>query len=197
MVKPRVLFIDNYDSFSFMLADYLQQQSLDLNIVRNNADLQKLKEEKWDALVLSPGPGAPEHSGICMEALAYWGTKIPVLGVCLGHQMIGLWLGANLTKATKPIHGKIDPVEWLKEDDLNKGIPTEIKVTRYHSLIIEVNKAESLEVLAISKTDSAVMAIRHKNLPIWGLQFHPEALGTEFGLKLIENWTKGLSRSAL
>lgn len=188
MDKPKVLFIDNFDSFSYMLVDYLKQQDLMVEVVRNDYNLEKLKDKNFKGLVVSPGPGTPNEAGISLAAIDFWANQLPILGVCLGHQAIGVWQGVKLIKALKPIHGKIDQVQLLDNDLLFEGINQEFSITRYHSLILEKELSQSLKVLGVSKSDGAVMALKHKSLPIWGVQYHPEALGTEFGLRTIENW---------
>ncbi|WP_215224282.1 anthranilate synthase component II [Echinicola shivajiensis] len=181
-----LLLIDNFDSFSHILADYFLQTNMELKIVRNDTPLALLKEENYEALVLSPGPETPDKAGNLKEILAYYHNKLPVLGVCLGHQCIGEFFGAKLIKGEKPVHGKVFRVNKVKEHPVLKGLPDSFMVTRYHSLEIK-DLPEELEV--VLETDRGeIMAMAHKQLPIFGIQFHPEAHLTEFGLEIIQQW---------
>ena len=181
----KVLLIDNYDSFSYMLKDYLEQFPAHCDVFRNDEIPEPEKIQEWDALVLSPGPRTPLQAGTLMPFLSRVFDKIPILGICLGHQAIGSFFGAKLVKAALPVHGKTCVVSSL-EDDLFKSIPTELETTRYHSLILE-NVKIPLEVIAFSPTRE-VMAIRHVSLPIRGIQFHPESCKTAYGLEIIKNF---------
>lgn len=180
-----ILLVDNFDSFTYNLVDYFHQLDLEVKVCRNNTPLHELQSEKYKAVVFSPGPGVPENAGNLMEILGFYHDKIPVLGICLGHQAIGKFFRGNVVKSHKPMHGKTSNIIHLG-DKIFDGIPTNTQVVRYHSLICE-NLPGDLEVLA--KTDEGeVMAMKHKTLPIYGLQFHPEALLTEYGLEILRNW---------
>lgn len=180
-----ILVIDNYDSFTFNLVDYFHQLGIDVEVHRNDVSLDKLCADRYNALVLSPGPGKPANAGNLMQALDYYHDKIPVLGICLGHQAICQFFSGELAKAQKPMHGKISMV-YHNGDELFANVPSNFNVVRYHSLIC--NKlSDQMQVLA--KTDiGEIMAVRHKSLPIFGLQFHPEAELTQFGLDILRNW---------
>ncbi len=180
-----ILVVDNFDSFTYNLADYFRQLDLKVEVLRNNADPGLLMNYRYDAVVLSPGPGVPETSGRLMEILHYYHDKRPVLGVCLGHQAIASYFGGDIKKALRPMHGKISPVSHEK-DVIFANLPARFEAVRYHSLICS-NLSHDLQVIA--KDDlGEVMAIRHSTLPVYGLQFHPEAVLTRHGLEILKNW---------
>lgn len=181
-----VLLIDNFDSFSHILADYLLQTGISLHIVRNDQALHSLIDGKWDALILSPGPESPEKAGNLMEILAYYAEKIPILGICLGHQAIGLHWGARLVKGKKPVHGKVHKVQTIGKHPVLAGIPKSFSVTRYHSLQL-TDLTDCLEILA-KTPEHEVMAIAHRDYPVLGIQYHPEAYLTTYGKEIIQNW---------
>jgi anthranilate synthase component 2 len=181
-----VLLIDNFDSFSYILADYFRQLGKELFVARNDIPLDELKVHHWEALILSPGPGVPSAAGNLMDILDYYAGKIPVLGICLGHQAIGEYFGASLEKGRFPVHGKVHQVFKRKSHEILQNLPEVFSVTRYHSLILK-NLPDDLE--GILETQSGeLMAFVHKTLPIMGIQYHPEAHLTEFGLEIIKGW---------
>ncbi|UFH56524.1 aminodeoxychorismate/anthranilate synthase component II [Spirosoma sp. KNUC1025] len=181
-----ILVVDNFDSFTYMLVDYLQQAGATCRVVRNNEPWDSLKDESVDAVVLSPGPGTPRRAGALMDVIAYYHQRVPMLGICLGHQAVGEFFGARITPAIQPMHGKVSMIRTDTDDILWNGLPAEFNVTRYHSLVL-TDLPRSLVKLA--ETDRhEVMALKHQFLPIWGVQFHPEAVLTQYGLQIIENW---------
>lgn len=181
----RVLLIDNYDSFTYMLADYLQQCDLECVVCRNDEPLLlKVNPNSFDALVISPGPETPIEAGFLMQVLPDFIGKIPILGVCLGHQALGLHFGALLEKAQIPRHGKVDLHKHLG-NSLFEGVPEKFLATRYHSLILK-NLPANLEAICYSGDE--LMGFVHVGLPIWGLQFHPESCETAHGLQMIKNF---------
>ena len=182
----RLLIIDNFDSFTHMLVDYLRQAGADCRVVRNNESMAQLTKDAVDGVVLSPGPGTPEQAGRLMEVINYYYQRVPILGVCLGHQALGTFFGANLVPANEPMHGKISAVRVLTSDGLFNDLPTTIDVTRYHSLVL-TGLPDDLVTTAATQRDE-VMAMRHRTLPLWGVQFHPEAVLTQGGLQLLKNW---------
>jgi anthranilate synthase/aminodeoxychorismate synthase-like glutamine amidotransferase len=187
----RVLLLDNYDSFTWNLAHYLTIAGLNVTIKRNDdADLPQNIAPEYDALVLSPGPGTPAQAGRLLEVLSFNINKLPVLGICLGHQAIGEFFGWQLCKAKVPVHGKARFIQHT-QTGIFKNIENPMQVGRYHSLIV---KGESLnnELEVCAMCDEEVMAIKHKNLPVWGLQFHPESILTPSGQLLINNWASEL-----
>lgn len=180
-----ILVVDNFDSFTYNLVDYFNQLEMEVEVLRNNAPLIDLLSEKYTGLVLSPGSGIPAKAGNLMQILDFYHTKIPILGICLGHQAIGEFFGAEIKKAQKPMHGKISKL-FHEKDPLFNHIPSGFNVTRYHSLICD---KLSCELLVIAKTYSGeIMALKHRDLPIYGLQFHPEAILTQYGLEILRNW---------
>lgn len=180
--------IDNYDSFVYNLVRYFQELEEDVYTVRNDkitiSDIENLKPM---GIIISPGPKSPLESGICLEILEHFKGKIPILGICLGHQCIGHFFGGSVVKGKEPIHGKLSSVTHDNKG-IFKGIPNPFTVTRYHSLIVEKdNISEDLEISAVT-SDGVVMGVRHKKYLIEGVQFHPEAELTEHGHQLLKNF---------
>ena len=185
-----ILMIDNYDSFTYNLVQYLGELGADVVVHRNDKinfkDIEKLNPEK---IVISPGPCTPEKAGISIETVRHFGGKIPLLGVCLGHQSIASAFGGEIIKAKTLMHGK---TSMVTHDDKNlfKGLPNPFEATRYHSLVLNKNTVpEEFEVTATSD-DGEVMGIRHKNIFIEGVQFHPESILTTSGKDLLNNFLK-------
>jgi len=171
-----------------MLADYLRQAGAELKIVRNDVLLADLIGEDYEGIILSPGPEVPAKAGNLMGILSYYHDKLPVLGICLGHQAIGEFFGASLVKGSVPVHGKVHQVNKVKDHAMLAGLPETFNVTRYHSLELR-DLPDVLEVF-LETDKKEIMAIVHKDLPIVGIQFHPEAYLTEYGLELIKNWVR-------
>lgn len=183
-----ILMIDNYDSFVYNLVQYLRQLGKDVLVKRNDEiDIEYIKKLNPKIIVLSPGPCTPNESGICRDIVKNFKGKIPILGICLGHQIIASVFGANIVKAEYPVHGKVYPINHNNKG-VFEGLNNPLNVTRYHSLIVE-NKTlpECLEITAMTK-DKEIMGIRHKNYLIEGVQFHPEAILSEQGLELLLNF---------
>ena len=183
----KILVVDNYDSFVFNLVQYLQQLGAECTVVRNDA-IKVSEADKYDGVLISPGPGTPEAAGISVELVKYCADKkIPLLGVCLGHQAIAVAYGATVSRAPELLHGKTSSVTHKNKSVLT-DIPSPFTATRYHSLAIEKETLPSdLEITG--QTDSGViMAVQHKSLPICGVQFHPESVLTEHGYQMIGNW---------
>lgn len=183
--------IDNYDSFVYNLAAYFQELGQEIRVVRNDRvsveDLAEMK--KLEGLVISPGPGRPEDGGVSQEAVRHFTGRIPILGVCLGHQIIGHAFGAGVVRGSRPMHGKVTRI-CHRGEGLFKGLPESYPVTRYHSLIVERSTVPGqLRVDALSE-DGAVMALSHREYPLYGIQFHPEAVLTEYGHELLENYIR-------
>lgn len=178
--------IDNYDSFTWILQHYLLQTGHECVVYRNDAiTVDELIGLAPERLIISPGPETPQQAGISMAAIAHFYDKIPILGVCLGHQALGMFFGAKLVHAGYPMHGKTSPVHHSGHP-LFAGIPSPFVAMRYHSLVLEKVEGTGLEVLA--QTEDAIMAVRHTQYPCTGIQFHPESAGTEHGLQLLKNW---------
>lgn len=182
-----ILLIDNYDSFTFNLYQYLGELGEQIVVKRNDSlTVEDIIELSPKAIVISPGPGRPEQAGICIEVIQQLHRKIPILGICLGHQAIGHAFGATVSKAKKIMHGKISKVSHEKTE-LFKEFEVPLEVMRYHSLVIEKGTLpNTLQVLATSIDDGEIMAIKHKEAPLYGFQFHPESVGTQSGKKLIQ-----------
>ncbi len=181
-----VLVVDNFDSFTYMLVDYLQQAGANCRVVRNNESWNRFTDVSVDAVVLSPGPGIPRQAGHLLDIVAHYHQRVPMLGVCLGHQALGEFFGATLGRATYPMHGKVSVVRTQTDDVLWRGLPPEFAVTRYHSLILTELPTQLVSTATTAQDE--LMAMRHRTLPLWGVQFHPEAALTQYGLALIENW---------
>lgn len=188
-----LLLIDNFDSFSHILADLIRQTGVGLEIVRNDVEMEELQSRDYDGIILSPGPETPSKAGNLLSILEYYHDKLPILGVCLGHQAIGQFFGARLEKAIRPMHGKISEVYQKTNHPLLDNLPYSFAVTRYHSLILK-DLPQILQVL-LATEEGEVMAISHRFLPITGIQFHPEAHLTESGLQLITNWVASVGNS--
>ena len=180
-----ILLLDNFDSFTYNLVDYFHRLKVECLVARNNVSLETLTGREVSALVISPGPGTPAASGNLLQVLDHYHNRIPVLGICLGHQAIAEYFGGKIVKATRPMHGKISHVRTRK-DPLFDQIPSTFKVTRYNSLVVDLQN-DTVKPIAWSD-GGEIMALRHGKLPIWGVQFHPEAILTEYGLDLLKNW---------
>lgn len=182
-----VFLLDNYDSFTYMLRDYIFQAGLECTVVRNDEmSLDEMEALDFSSAVISPGPKTPHEAGITMKFIEHFHTSKPILGICLGHQAIGEFFGAKLAKAIKPMHGKTSPITHTPHF-LFKNLPDEFEVMRYHSLVLkEVEKTE-LQIIA-STNENEVMAIAHPQLKLAGVQFHPESVLTPNGLQIMKNW---------
>jgi len=184
-----LVIIDNYDSFTYNLVQYFGELGAEMRVIRNDEmTVEEIESElRPTQLLISPGPGTPADAGVSMQAIAHFGGKIPILGVCLGHQAIGQHFGGNVVRGPEPVHGK--PVT-IRHDGrtLFDGIPQDFNAGRYHSLVVERETIpDELEISAESP-DGLVMALRHKTMPIEGVQFHPESILTEHGKKLLQNF---------
>lgn len=181
-----ILLIDNYDSFTYNLVDYIKQFDANCFVLMNDDEsILSIDPKEYDGVVLSPGPGEPRNSGYLMSFIEQYYDKLPILGVCLGHQALGEFLGMKLEKALKPMHGKVSLINHDEKGFFN-GIQNPIEVCRYHSLVLS-NPTKEIEITAQS-SQSEMMAFKHKTLPLYGVQFHPEAILTKEGLKMIKNW---------
>lgn len=192
-----ILLIDNYDSFTYNLYHYLIQAGEKEVLVKRNdeisiAEIQKLNPH---GIMLSPGPCTPNEAGICLEVIEKLQGIFPIFGICLGHQAIGQAFGGKIIK-THPMHGKVSEVFHQKES-LFQGLPSPFKATRYHSLIIEKTTCpEELKITA-ETSDGIIMAVEHKRLKIFGVQFHPESIESEYGHEIIRNFLKKIPKTAL
>ena len=194
-----IVLIDNYDSFTYNLVQYIGAVEPDIRVIRNDACTpEEIEAMKPDAIVISPGPGKPSEAGICIEAIRYFKDKVPILGVCLGHQAICEAFGGTVSYAKELMHGKSSMAQIKEASPLFRNIGTEMQVARYHSLAaIRDSLPGELKVTA-ETDDGEVMAVEHRHYPVYGLQFHPESVLTPKGMTLIENFlniAKGGNRS--
>ena len=189
------LLIDNYDSFTYNLRHYLGELGAEVEVRRNDAlNTDQAIELGADGIVLSPGPCDPDKAGSCLDLIEKAAGRLPILGVCLGHQCIGQAFGAKVVLAPKPMHGKVSEIKH-KETALFDGIPTDFMATRYHSLILDPDSLpDCLEVTAESD-DGVIQGVSHQQLPIHGVQFHPESIASEHGHRLIQNFLESSSGS--
>ena len=190
----KFLIIDNYDSFVYNIAQYLGELGVESDVIRNNKiTLDEIKQNNYDAIVISPGPGTPEEKkyfGVCSDVITNMGSTTPILGVCLGHQGIIHAFGGKVTNAGCVRHGKTSPVNHTNSE-LFKGVSNPFRATRYHSLVGDKTIIpDILEVTATAADDGEIMAIRHKEYLIEGVQFHPESIMTEEGKKILANFIR-------
>ena len=185
----KIILIDNYDSFTFNLYHYLSSFAK-VDVLRNdNVDHHHIVKKKYNKIVISPGPGNPNQSGNCLKIVKNLYKKIPILGVCLGHQIIGQIFGSKIIQAKELVHGKTSNIINNKKGILN-NLPRNFLATRYHSLIIDKKSlSKDLEITA-STLDGTIMGVMHKKYEIHGVQFHPESIKTKYGLKILENFVK-------
>ena len=190
-----ILLIDNYDSFTFNLAHYIEETGQSVNVIRNDKLTTKdIKNNiKPNKIIISPGPCTPNDAGICIDVIKEFYRTIPILGVCLGHQSIGQALGANIVRANKIMHGKITEMTNENKSKIFKGLPNKFNATRYHSLVIEPKSLpECFNVISTTQDNNktVIMGIEHKEYPVYGVQFHPESIGTSmlYGKKIISNF---------
>ncbi|MDD5097267.1 MAG: aminodeoxychorismate/anthranilate synthase component II [Candidatus Omnitrophica bacterium] len=185
-----ILMIDNYDSFTYNLVQYLGELGQDVKVFRNDAlTLAQIKKLNPEKIVISPGPGRPENAGISCEVIKEFAGKIHILGVCLGHQAIGYVFGGKIVQAKKLMHGKTSKIYHNKKD-IFKGIANPFLATRYHSLLVDRKTLPGcLEVIA-ETADKEIMGLKHKTLPVWGVQFHPESILTKSGKQILDNFIK-------
>jgi para-aminobenzoate synthetase component II len=189
-----ILMIDNYDSFTFNLVQYIQQLGENIIVKKNNEiTIDEIKSMRPTAIILSPGPGNPNQAGISLSVVEQFYKSIPILGVCLGHQVIGQFFGGKIVKAKQPMHGKTSSINHDGKT-IFKGLKNPLKVTRYHSLIIQKSSLPNCLQISACSEDNEIMAIRHKVYPIEGVQFHPESILTECGLNLLQNFFKEIRR---
>ncbi len=183
-----LLIIDNYDSFTYNLVQYFGELGQDVRVLRNDqVSPEGIERMAPEYLVISPGPCTPNEAGISVSAVNHLAGSIPILGVCLGHQSIGQSFGGRIVKAEKVMHGKTSMV-YHSDDGIFEGVDNPFKATRYHSLVIERNSIpDCLEITAWTD-DQEIMAVRHRELPVDGVQFHPESIATHFGYDLLENF---------
>jgi anthranilate synthase component II len=184
-----ILLIDNFDSFTFNLYQYLGELGETVTVFRNNQlTIQQIREMNPKAIILSPGPGKPEDAGICIEVIQNLYQEIPILGICLGHQAIGAAFGSEIRRANFIKHGKTSQITH-NGNGIFTYLTSPLEVMRYHSLVVDKDTLSSdLECVAQSLDDQVVMAIKHRYYPVFGLQFHPESIGTPYGKQMLQNF---------
>jgi anthranilate synthase/aminodeoxychorismate synthase-like glutamine amidotransferase len=183
-----ILVIDNYDSFTYNLVQFLGEMGADLQVVRNDlltiADIRAIQPTH---IVISPGPGTPDDGGVSLDVLRELGATIPVLGVCLGHQCIGQAFGGVVLRAPKVMHGKTSMI-YHEGDEMFAGMPNPFEATRYHSLVVEEKSLPDVLRVTARTDDGEIMGLRHKEYPVYGVQFHPESILTTYGPRLLRNF---------
>ncbi|GIN88293.1 aminodeoxychorismate/anthranilate synthase component II [Heyndrickxia sporothermodurans] len=184
-----ILLLDNYDSFTYNLFQYFSELGEKVEVYRNDQiSMNEIELMRPEAIILSPGPGIPENAGICMEVIQTFYQEIPMLGVCLGHQAIGAAFGANIVRAEQIMHGKVSRMLHSGEG-IFQYMSQPLEVMRYHSLVIDKNTLpKSFDIIATSMDDQQIMAIKHGVFPVYGVQFHPESIGTTNGKEIIQNF---------
>lgn len=188
-----LLMIDNYDSFTYNVVQYFGELGADVQVYRNDEiTLEKIEQLNPDHIVVSPGPCTPNEAGISMETIRHFAGKKPILGICLGHQSIGQVFGGNVVRADQVMHGKTSPV-YHKDQGVFRGLDNPFEATRYHSLVVDRDSLpDCLEITAWTQTETGdidkIMGLRHKTLPIEGVQFHPESILTQQGHQLLKNF---------
>jgi anthranilate synthase component 2 len=187
-----ILMIDNYDSFTYNIVQYCRELGADLKIIRNDEmtveEIEKLNPEK---IIISPGPATPDDAGVTLEVIDYFKDKLPILGICLGHQSIAQVFGGDVVRAKNMMHGKTSVMRQSGTCEIFKDLPQEFIATRYHSLIVDKNSLpDIIEPLAYSTDDDEIMALRVKDKDIYGVQFHPESIMSEYGHEIIGNFLK-------
>ncbi|AEF19822.1 MULTISPECIES: aminodeoxychorismate/anthranilate synthase component II [unclassified Hydrogenobaculum] len=184
----KLLMIDNYDSFTYNLVQYFNILGQNVEVVKNDEiKPEDIRDMDIDAIVISPGPCSPKEAGISVDVIKMYKDKYPILGVCLGHQSIGYAFGANIVKAKRLMHGKTSMISHDNEG-LYKGLPNPFKAVRYHSLVIDKSTLSDEFIVDAVAEDGDIMGIRHKALPIFGVQFHPESIVSEYGFDILKNF---------
>ncbi len=183
-----ILLLDNYDSFTYNLYQYLSELGATVEVHRNDEiEIDEIRERAPDKIVISPGPCTPAEAGISLPLIRELGIEIPMLGVCLGHQAIGAAFGGHVIRAPEPIHGKLSAIRHASQG-VFAGLPSPFSATRYHSLIVERDTLPSTLEVTAETEDGLIMGLRHRELPIEGIQFHPESYTTEHGKQLLRNF---------
>jgi len=182
-----IVVIDNYDSFTYNLVQYLGELGADVRVYRNDAaSVEALRDLEPSHIVISPGPGDPSQAGISTQVIRELGAGTPTLGVCLGHQCIGEAFGGKVQRAPRLMHGKVSPI-YHENDELFAGVPSPFEATRYHSLIVEEPLPDELQPIAFTR-ERELMGLRHRRYPIYGVQFHPESILTQEGKRILANF---------
>lgn len=183
-----LLVIDNYDSFTYNLVQYFGQLGVEQKIFRNDAiTVEEALALDPDRVMISPGPCSPNEAGVSLDIIAAFAGKKPLLGVCLGHQSIGQHFGGRVVRAERLMHGKTSPVRH-RNTDIFRGLPNPMEATRYHSLLVERESLPDCLEITAETEEGEIMGLAHRTLPVWGVQFHPESIATQEGMKMLENF---------
>ncbi len=183
------LLIDNYDSFTYNLYHYLLEIGVNVEVYRNDAiSLNEIKNKSYKGIIISPGPCTPDEAGICLNVIKNLHEITPIFGVCLGHQSIGQAFGARVIRGEKPMHAKISKIQNLENSLIFKNVPKFFEATRYHSLIVEKNTLPDCLKITATSDDGVIQAMEHIKYPVFGVQFHPESITSEYGHKILENF---------
>jgi anthranilate synthase component 2 len=183
-----LLVIDNYDSFTYNLVQYFGKLGVEQKVFRNNEITpQDALALNPDRVLLSPGPCSPNEAGVTLEIIRAFAGRKPILGVCLGHQAIGQFFGGRVVRAGRLMHGKMSPIRH-RDTDVFRGMPQPFQATRYHSLLVERSSFPADLEITAETAEGEIMGLRHRTMPIWGVQFHPESIATESGMKMLENF---------
>jgi len=185
-----ILMIDNYDSFTYNIVQYCKELGADLKVIRNNElTIDEIKDLNPEKIILSPGPATPDDAGVTLQVIDEFKDTTPIFGVCLGHQSIAQAFGAKVVRAKNMMHGKTSEVTQSKDTPIFKDVSKDFIATRYHSLVVDKGSVpENIEVTALSKDDAEIMALQIKDKPIYGVQFHPESIKSQFGHKILDNF---------
>ncbi len=195
--KPKILVIDNYDSFTWNLVHYLNELGAETLVVRNDdKTVSDLLKQNFDGVVLSPGPCTPNEAGICLEFIQKAPEDMPIFGVCLGHQSIAQACGGDVIRAKEILHGKTSAITHI-EGDMFSGIPRQFEAVRYHSLAVKRETIPNTIKIEAETSDHEVMAVSHVHRPVFGVQFHPESIGSEHGHRLLDNFLKVVKKHKL
>lgn len=184
--------IDNYDSFTYNIVQYCLELGADLKVIRNDElSVEEIEQLNPEKIIISPGPATPNEAGVCLDVIKHFAGKKPIFGICLGHQSIAQAFGAEVVRAKNLMHGKISKIEVIKESDIFKGLPKQFNQTRYHSLSVKEEGMPSCIIpTAISLDDKEIMALQIENMQVYGVQFHPESIMSEYGYEMIDNFLK-------
>ncbi|NQY52110.1 MAG: aminodeoxychorismate/anthranilate synthase component II [Campylobacteraceae bacterium] len=187
-----LLMIDNYDSFTYNIVQYCKELGADLKVIRNDElNLEEIISLNPEKIIISPGPSTPDDAGVCLEVIKYFSDKVPIFGICLGHQSIAQVFGAKVIRANNMMHGKTSQINVLKDTKIFDTLPKNFIETRYHSLVVEKdNLPKDIIVTSVSNDDNEIMSLEIKNKKIYGVQFHPESIMSEYGHDIINNFLK-------
>ena len=187
-----ILMIDNYDSFTYNIVQYCLELGADLKVIRNDEmSIEEIEELNPEKIIISPGPATPNEAGISLQVIEYFKDKLPILGICLGHQAIAQTFGAKIIRAKNMMHGKTSRIQKTSKTPLFKGLPDNFTMTRYHSLVVQKESLpECLVVTSYSEDDSEIMSLHVKDRDIYGVQFHPESILSEYGYEILDNFLK-------